>query len=254
MADVQEQLKNKTDVKKEELPTVVKVDDLFYSFNSKDWALQDINVTIKQNQFVGIIGPNGGGKTTFIKLLLGILKPNLGKIRLFGKCVKKARRNIGYFPQIKNMDQDFPITVEQIILHARLKNKLFNFPSRKDKKVVKEVMNTLDIESFRDRRITELSGGQRNRVFLARALACEPKMLILDEPMAGLDVTLQKMFLKTLKTLNKHMTIIIIEHNLELLEDYVDEFVCLNQCVAHGINMHLIEHNHENSLNEVKDW
>jgi zinc transport system ATP-binding protein len=219
---------------------VLEVKNLFFSFNYSDWALQDINLQIYDKQFVGIIGPNGGGKTTFVKLLVGILKPYKGTISILGQSVEKSRRDIGYFPQIKNVDQDYPITVQEIILSARLKNRLITFPTKKDKDIVIDVMQTLDIFDYRNRRITELSGGQRNRVFLARALACEPKILILDEPMAGLDVKLQRMFLNTLKSLNKTLTILIVDHNLKLLEEYVDEFICLNRCVAHGTSTHMV--------------
>ncbi len=217
---------------------VLEISNLHFSFNFIDWALQDINLQIRHRQFIGIIGPNGGGKTTFLKLLLGILKPHQGTITLFGESPKKNRRQIGYFPQIKNVDQDYPITVEDIIRSARSPNKLIQFYNKKDLQVTEQVMKTLDIYDYRHRKITELSGGQRNRVFLARALACEPKILILDEPMAGLDVNLQRSFLKTLKKLNKKMTIIIVDHNITLLEEFVDEFLCLNRCVAHGVNLH----------------
>jgi zinc transport system ATP-binding protein len=223
-------------------PIVLEVKHLFFSFNQIDWALQDIHLQIREKEFVGIIGPNGGGKTTFVKLLLGILQPNKGTISIYGQTGKQSRRLIGYFPQIKNVDPEYPITVREIVQSARLGNRLVTFPTKKDAEFVDQVLRTLDIYDFRERKITELSGGQRNRVFLARALACEPKILILDEPMAGLDVKLQRMFLNTLKSLNKTLTIIIVDHNLSLLEEYVDEFICLNRCVAHGTNTHMVDH------------
>jgi zinc transport system ATP-binding protein len=217
---------------------VLEVENMYFSFNFIDWALQDINVKIYNHQFIGVIGPNGGGKTTFLKLLLGILTPHQGSVKLLGKSPKKKRRHIGYFPQIKNIDQDYPITVQEIILSSRLSNHLINFTKKRDVQVVEQVMKTLDIFEFRHRQITELSGGQRNRVFLARALASDPSILVLDEPMAGLDVTLQRSFLNTLKKMNENMTIIIVDHNIALLEEYVDKFICLNRCVAHGTNIH----------------
>jgi zinc transport system ATP-binding protein len=217
---------------------VIELDNFFYSYNNSDWALQDVNVEINEKQFIGVIGPNGGGKTTFLKLILGLIVPNKGRIRLFGQSVKKGRKLFGYFPQIKDLDQDFPISVYEIILGARLEDRLVNFYSKKDHLVVEKVIQTLDITDLRDRKLNELSGGQRNRVFLARALACEPQVLILDEPMAGLDVKLQKMFMDTLKSLNKTITIVIVDHNVSLLKDYVDEILCMNRCIAHGVHMH----------------
>lgn len=223
------------------LENVVEIENLFFSYNSKDWALQDINITIKRNQFMGIIGPNGGGKTTFLKLILGILKPHEGSIRLFGQPHKIGRKKVGYFPQIKAIDQDFPITVYEVILGARLQDKLINFYSSQDHEIVEDVMKTLDIAELRDRKLNELSGGQRNRVFLARALACEPEMLILDEPMAGLDTRLQRMFMDTLKSLNRTKTILIVDHNVSLLKEYVDGFLCMNRCISHGVMAHTAE-------------
>ena len=220
---------------------VLEVTDLYFSFNTKDWALQDVNIEIYEREFVGIVGPNGGGKTTFVKLVLGILKPDLGTIKLFGKHIESRRRDIGYFPQIKEVDTDFPITVSETILGARINTKIVGFVTKKDRDAVDRVMKMVDIYELRDRKLNELSGGQRNRVFLARALASEPKILVLDEPTAGLDVNLQKMFLETLKSLKQTMTILIVDHNLELLEQYVDKFLCINRCMAHGVNTHTVE-------------
>ncbi len=225
-------------VQVEKEKSVLEVKDLFFSFNNKDWALQDVNIEIHEGEFVGIIGPNGGGKTTFVKLVLGILQPDMGTIRLFGQQIKNKRREIGYFPQIKDVDTDFPITVHEAIIGARVQTKIIGFITKKDKEIVERVMKMVDIYSLKDRKLNELSGGQRNRVFLARALATEPQILILDEPTAGLDVTLQKMFLETLKRLSKTVTILIVDHNLSLLEEYVDKFLCINRCMAHGINIH----------------
>ena len=219
---------------------ILEVNDLFFSFNHKDWALQDVNIKIYEHEFVGIVGPNGGGKTTFVKLVLGILEPDMGTIRLFGQHIKDARRSIGYFPQIKDVDTDFPITVYEAILGGRVQTKVIGFTTKKDKEVVERVMKMVDISELRNRKLNELSGGQRNRVFLARALATEPEILVLDEPTAGLDVTLQRMFLETLKRLSKTVTILIVDHNLSLLEEYVDKFLCINRCMAHGVNTHEI--------------
>ena len=128
-----------------------------------------------------------------------------------------------------------------MILGARLKDRLINFYSSRDHEIVSEVMNTLDISELQDRKLNELSGGQRNRVFLARALACEPEMLVLDEPMAGLDTTLQRMFMDTLASLNRSKTILIVDHNVSLLKEYVHGFLCMNRCVSHGIMTHTSE-------------
>ena len=217
---------------------VIKLENIFYSYNATDWALQDVNVTINDRQFIGVIGPNGGGKTTFLKLILGILKPNKGTIRLFGQSVRNGRKQIGYFPQLKSIDHDFPITVYEVIQAARLADRLVNFYTKEDHRIVEEVMKTLDISELRNRKLNELSGGQRNRVLLARSLACAPKVLVLDEPMAGLDVKLQRMFMETLRSLNKTITIVIVDHNVNLLQEYVDEILCMNRCVAHGVHMH----------------
>ena len=227
---------------------VLEVSNVFFSFNNKDWALQDVNIEIHEREFVGVVGPNGGGKTTFVKLILGILKPDLGKIKIFGDTIHTRRRDIGYFPQIKEVDTDFPITVSETILGARISTKIIGFVTKKDREIVERVMKMVDIYELKDRKLNELSGGQRNRVFLARALATEPKILILDEPTAGLDVTLQKMFLETLKSLKKSLTILIVDHNLELLEQYVDKFLCINRCMAHGINTHEVIAKDDGSL------
>jgi zinc transport system ATP-binding protein len=222
--------------------TVIELNNLFYSYDSKTWSLQDISANIKEREFVGIIGPNGGGKSTLTQLILGLLKPNQGDIKIYGKKPKQGRRHIGYFPQLKDLDLNFPITVEEVVRMGRMKDRVINIFTKKDHQIVDRVMKSLDIFELRKRKINQLSGGQRNRMYLARALATEPDILVLDEPMAGLDINLQRMFMNTLKKLNETMTIIIIDHNIKLLENYVSYFLCLNQCVAHGIDLHQSGH------------
>ncbi len=189
-------------------------------------VLKDINLDVYKGDYLAIIGPNGGGKTTFTKLLLGLLTPNEGEIRIFGKSVLEARREIGYLPQYINFNMDMPINVFDIVLQGRLTpHKLFY--SAHDRKIALAQMEKMRIVHLRHRKIKELSGGQRQRVLLARALAKEPKILILDEPTASIDPDGQKEIYALLKNLPQ--TKIIVSHDIQVLFEGVNRVAHINK-------------------------
>jgi zinc transport system ATP-binding protein len=217
---------------------IIKLEKVTFSYNKEEF-LKDITLSIYEDDFLGVIGPNGGGKTTILKLIMGIIKPQRGKITIFGESPKKVRNKIGYLSQFKNVDFDFPITVHEIVLSSRVGSNLFKKYSKKDKKVVERVMKDLDIWKFKDKNINEVSGGEKQRVFVARALANDPKALILDEPMSNLDFHIQEEFYKILKKLNEKIAIVIVDHDLETLSKYAKEVVCVNKCKTHALRYHV---------------
>ena len=193
-------------------------------------ALEDINFCIYQNEFIGIIGPNGGGKTTLLKVILGLVQSSQGKIRVFGTIPEKGRKFIGYVPQRTFFDRDFPISVWDVVLMGRLGQRgAFRGYSNKDKKIAFEALKTVEMIDFKDRQIGKLSGGQRQRIYIARALATEPKLLILDEPMASIDKPMETEFYELLKKLKERMAIILVSHDIGTISIYVDKIACLNR-------------------------
>lgn len=216
---------------------IIKLEKVAFSYGKKEF-LKDITLPIYEDDFLGIIGPNGGGKTTLLKLILGLLEPKKGKINVFGKSPKKARHKIGYLSQFKNIDFDFPITAYEIVLLSRVGDKLIKIYSKKDKEVVKKSMKELGIWGLKDKKLNELSGGEKQRIFVARALANEPKVLLLDEPMSNLDIHIQEEFYKILKVLNKKIAIVIVDHDLEMVSKYAKEVVCVNKCNTHALRYH----------------
>ena len=204
---------------------VISVRDLSFSYGSHE-VLKDINLDIYEGDYIAIIGPNGGGKTTFTKLLLGLLTPQKGEIKIFGKSVIEARQKIGYLPQYINFNMDMPITVFDIVLQGRLTpQKLFY--SKKDKEIALEQLEKMHISHLKERKIKELSGGQRQRVLLARALSKQPKILILDEPTASIDPEGQKDIYELLKALP--LTKIIISHDIQVLFEGVNRVAHINK-------------------------
>jgi zinc transport system ATP-binding protein len=204
---------------------IINVRELSFSYGSHQ-VLENLNLDIYEGDYIAIIGPNGGGKTTFTKLLLGLLKPQKGEIRIFGKPVIQARQQIGYLPQYINFNMDMPITVFDIVLQGRLTPKKL-FYSKKDKKIALEQLEKMRISHLKERKIKELSGGQRQRVLLARALAKLPKILILDEPTASIDPEGQKDIYKLLKELP--LTKIIISHDIQVLFEGVTRVAHINK-------------------------
>jgi zinc transport system ATP-binding protein len=193
-------------------------------------VLEDINLSVKERDFVGIIGPNGGGKTTLLKILLGLLPPMRGEVRLLGQKPQIGRRKVGYVPQLMDCDRDFPIEVWDVVQMGRLgKNRLLKPYNVKDEEKVVEALRQVDLLDFRHRTIGDLSGGQRQRVYIARALACDPQILILDEPTASVDSSMQTSIFSLLEQLNAWMTILIISHDVGAIARHVKTVGCLNR-------------------------
>lgn len=200
-------------------------------------ALSNINLTVKEKDFLGILGPNGGGKSTLLKVVLGILKPSEGYVKVFGESPENVSTPIGYVPQFSKFDKSFPISVKEAVLFGRLgfKNKLFHRFSKKDKEIVDTLMDKLDIYSLRNRQIGQLSGGQLQRVLVARALAVHPRILLLDEPTASVDTSSKSEIYDILKDLNREMTIVVVTHDIGAVSSYVKSLCCLNRVLHyHG--------------------
>ncbi|HFB53188.1 MAG TPA: metal ABC transporter ATP-binding protein [Sulfurimonas autotrophica] len=229
--------------------------------------LQNINFQIFNGEYIAIIGPNGGGKTTLIRMLLGLEKPTSGEIRLFGKKLKQFKEwhKIGYVPQrASHVDANFPATVEDIVNMGRIaKRGIFAGMSQEDREIVQDAMQKMDIADLKDKMVGTLSGGQRQRVMIARALASSPEILILDEPNTGVDVVSQQRFYKLLAKLNKEdgITILFITHDIGVIADDIGRLFTINQQATicndpkkalsceemselYGIDAHLI-HNHK---------
>lgn len=208
---------------------VIEIENLWFSYNGRP-VLRDINLSLGQGGFTAMIGPNGGGKTTLMKLMLGLLKPEHGKVKVLGRKPQKAANRLGYVPQEIGINKDFPISVLDVVLMGRLQTlKGWTRHSRKDRAAVQKVLEQMDMWEYRKRRIGELSGGQRQRVFIARALATEPEILFLDEPTASVDAAHQSDFFNLLKEINKKITIIIVNHDLMVISRYVKSVACVNR-------------------------
>lgn len=188
-------------------------------------ALESVTVSVEPGEFLGIIGPNGGGKTTTVKAVLGLIKPKSGTIKIDDKAV------IGYVPQLTTFDRDFPILVREVILtgHLPRKIRIGHRCSNHEKSHAMKVMKRLDIEMLADRQIGQLSGGQMQKVLIARALMNHPNVLILDEPTAGVDEASKIDIYDMLKDLNETITIIMISHDTVQLMPYLDRVVYINK-------------------------
>jgi zinc transport system ATP-binding protein len=208
---------------------IVDIENLYFTYNGFP-VLENVNLTILENDFIAIIGPNGGGKTTLLKLILGLLSPDRGSIRVLGGTPRKASYLIGYVPQNVNINPDFPITVIDIVLMGRLGpyKKRFGGTSR-ERHAAMEALAQMGMETFADSRINELSGGQRQRVFIARALVTQPQLLLLDEPTASIDTKGQNDFYVLMKELNKHIPIVVVSHDLLVISRYMKSVACVNR-------------------------
>jgi len=194
-------------------------------------VLEDINLTIEQDDFIGLIGPNGGGKTTLLRVLLGLLQPKSGSITVMGETPEKGRRRIGYVPQFAEYDAEFPISVRDVVRMGRLSSqRLFKPYSTEDERVVDERLDWVGMLEYQDRAIRELSGGQRQRVYIARALTTNPTLLVLDEPTISVDIEARTQIYELLHKINQDgVTIFLVTHDLNVISSYVKTIGCLNR-------------------------
>ncbi|MFO8052233.1 MAG: ABC transporter ATP-binding protein [Thermoplasmatota archaeon] len=193
-------------------------------------VIENIDFDVDHGEFFGLIGPNGGGKSTLLKAILGLLEPFKGKIRIYGKEPKEGRKYVGYVPQYSVFDKDFPITVFNVVMMGRRRNKgLKPWYSGKDKRAVKDALSSVGIWEKRKDHISSLSGGQKQRVYIARALTTDPRMLLLDEPTASVDARMESSIYKILTELNEDKTIILVTHDIGIISSHVDSVACLNK-------------------------
>jgi zinc transport system ATP-binding protein len=206
---------------------IIDIDHLWFSYNGQV-VLREVNLEIFPGDFVALIGPNGGGKTTLLKLMLGLLKPQSGTIRVFGRSPRKASRQIGYVPQDVHINRSFPVTALDVVLMGLIHiDGAGNAAERRRKAMA--ALAQMEMADFAHRRIGSLSGGQRQRVFIARALVAEPRLLLLDEPTASIDSKGQTDFYRILKSLNQSITILVVSHDLMAISTYIKSVACVNK-------------------------
>ena len=192
-------------------------------------VLENISFKIEDEEFFGIIGPNAAGKSTLLRLILGLVKPQNGTIKVFDDNPEAVRGRIGYVPQHPTFRRDFPITVTEVVKLGQLGIQLDSADSRM---CLDAAMNAVELNSIAERRIATLSGGQLQRVLIARALACNPELLILDEPTANIDLPTEENIFGLLKQYNEHMTIVVVSHDIAFISGYVDRVACLNRTLV----------------------
>lgn len=217
---------------------IIELDNVSYTYNGVDFVVKDITFSVHRGDYLGLIGPNGSGKTTLLKMMLGLLRPTHGIVKIFGKEPKDFHEwyKIGYVAQkATHFDKNFPATVEEAVaMGTYARRGLFHFPSAEDKKRVYEALEQVEMLEHRKERIGDLSGGQQQRVFIARALATKPEVVILDEPTVGVDATTQEQFYLLLRKLNKEfrLTLILVSHELNIVSREATEVACINQSLV----------------------
>jgi len=209
--------------------TAIDIKNLSAGYDHKP-IIEQVTLQVQSGDFYSIIGPNGGGKTTLLKAILGLIPVQKGSIKIFNMSVEQGRKYIGYVPQHAEFDTKFPISVWDVVLMGRRNVRgLHPFYSEEDKLHAHTALDLVDMGAYAHRHISKLSGGQRQRVFIARALASDPKILLLDEPTASIDKEMKESIYHLLGELNKKMTVVLITHDIGVLSTFVGRISCLNR-------------------------
>ncbi len=233
--------------------SVLSIRHLNFAYH-KEPILEDINLEVDAGDFLAIIGPNGGGKSTLLKNILGIESPSSGTIEVLGAKPELQLSQIGYVPQNTNINTDFPIKVIEVVMMGHVGHTRPLFGYRKEEKAcAMGVLAQVGMEDYADVKIGSLSGGQRQRVMIARALCAHPKILLLDEPTASIDVTGQKQIYDLLKMLNEHITVIVVSHDISVILGYANKVAYINKTLTfHKVDSTFHPHNKDEHFCEVE--
>ncbi len=212
--------------------TVIDIRQLSFAY-ARQPVLEQINFQVQSGEFWGLVGPNAGGKSTLIKLILGLLQPNSGTITVFGRPPRQACRRIGYVPQTPAFSRDFPIQVEDVVLMGRLGlGSMLGHYRAVDRTAARLALAEVEAADLAARPVQALSGGQLQRVLIARALATAPELLILDEPTANIDQRVEGEVFELLARLNERLTIVVVSHDIAFISHYVKRVACLNRTLV----------------------
>ena len=215
------------------------INDISFSYGN-NVVLKNISLIIEKNQIITVIGPNGGGKTTLLRLIAGLLVPDSGKILINGKSQKNNFGHIGYVPQFSHFDSKYPITVFEVVLSGLIKP--IGFYSKQEKMKTEKMIEYVGLESVKNKSFNSLSGGQRQRMLIARALVSDADILLLDEPTSNIDSTNEKNLETFLKNISKKMTILIVTHDTGFVSSITDRVFCINkEIVEHPIDSNFSE-------------
>ncbi len=216
------------------------LDKVSFSYNTHK-VLEDVSMTVDEHQIATILGPNGGGKTTLLKVILGTVKPQSGRVLIDGQPPQTLQKKIGYVSQHPDFDPKFPITVFEVVLSGRVKR--FGFYSKEDRETAAGALEEAGLSGFRDQPFNELSGGQKQRMLIARALASEMQILLLDEPTSNIDFSAEKRLHELLSQLSSRLTIILVTHDTGFVNNITDRVFCVNRT--------LVEHPIDEDFSEI---
>jgi zinc transport system ATP-binding protein len=208
----------------------IELEDVWFRFDDGPSVLEGVNLQVPNREFIGVVGPNAGGKSTLLKIILGLYHPFRGRVRVLGDSPARARTRIGYVPQYATFSREFPTDVMHAVLMGRvgITHALGGY-SETDRVRAREAMEETEIGALAGRHINTLSGGQLQRVLVARALVCDPKILLLDEPTSNIDQRVETDIFDYLKEFNRRMTIVVVSHDIGFISRYVDRVACLNR-------------------------
>ncbi|MEA2047008.1 MAG: ABC transporter ATP-binding protein [Campylobacterota bacterium] len=213
--------------------TVIEIKDLSFAYK-RQVILENVNLKVEEKDFLAIIGPNGGGKSTLLKLILGLITPKNGSITVLGKSPSQSLTHIGYVPQNTNVNTDFPIKVIEVVMmgHVGSKRSLFGY-NKEEVQCAMGALTQVGMEAYAQTKIGALSGGQRQRVMIARALCANPQILILDEPTSSIDIAGQKEIYELIKTLNEYITVVVVSHDISVILQYANKAAHINKTLSY---------------------
>ena len=238
---------------------VITLENVSFAYE-KVSVLDNVSLNVQRGEFMGVVGPNGGGKSTLLKIILGLIKPRKGRVTVLGKSPEKGRKSIGYVAQYASFRREFPITVEETVLLGLLgKTRPWFGYTAGERALAQQAMIEAQILDLQARQLGTLSGGQFQRVLIARSLIANPDIIILDEPTANVDVRMEENIFDLLKRLNERATIIVVSHDVGFISEYVNRVACLNKTLVchetsaisgdmieqiYGEPVHMIQHRH----------